>query len=139
MISLTAIIAASALGQLVLSQTPVQVSYYPFGPDGQEVQVYGYPTAGNLDIFYQIPFAQPRKWYQSAALTKCQAVGPLRFKPPQPLTTVPAIINETTYSKGCMQGPVFGQSFFDEDCLYLNVWRPQGYNETSNLPVLVWL
>ncbi|ORX34448.1 Alpha/Beta hydrolase protein [Kockovaella imperatae] len=103
-----------------------KVTFHPCDTNGQSVDVYGYPNPGNISIFYGIPFAQP-------------PLGPLRFKPPQKPMSYPSVIDVPGYKRGCMQGPIFGHSNYSEDCLYLNVWRPDGYDETSKLPVLVWL
>ena len=68
-------------------------------------------------------------------------VGPLRWKPPAepaPWTDVRAF---TKFGPACPQegkdlfGPVGEQS---EDCLYLNIWTPQGYGD-AKWPVMVWI
>lgn len=80
------------------------------------------------DFFLGVPFAQP-------------PVGNLRFRAPQSLTsswkgTKPA----TSYSAACIG---YGSDDWpypklSEDCLYLNVIRPSGY-ENQELPVAFWI
>eukprot|EP01062_Namystynia_karyoxenos_P013058 TRINITY_DN146_c0_g4_i1.p1 TRINITY_DN146_c0_g4~~TRINITY_DN146_c0_g4_i1.p1 ORF type:complete len:628 (+),score=233.97 TRINITY_DN146_c0_g4_i1:84-1886(+) len=79
-----------------------------------------------VDIFWSMPFAQP-------------PVGDLRFAPP--------VENErwngTRLHRGpprwCPQLHVLGLHFGEEDCLYLNVFRPQGASPDAKLPVMVWI
>jgi carboxylesterase type B len=82
----------------------------------------------NQDFFLGVPFAQP-------------PVGNLRFRAPQSLTSSwkgakPA----TSYSAACIG---YGSDDWpypklSEDCLYLNVIRPSGY-ENQELPVAFWI
>ena len=83
-----------------------------------------------IDSFLGIPFAQP-------------PTGNLRFRPPQPLNYTFDEYNATDLPPSCYQTlliPV-GEGFedqaelaelwnpntnFSEDCLYLNIWRPNG-------------
>jgi para-nitrobenzyl esterase len=41
------------------------------------------------------------------------------------------------FSSECTQYSEFGEIIGDEDCLYLNVWRPQ--TEETDLPVYFWI
>jgi carboxylesterase type B len=104
-------------------------------------------TAGKVDSFSGIPFAQP-------------PVGPLRLKPPQPLTSSLGTVTATGTATACPQffftddtsdiplgvlGTALDTPLFQaatdagEDCLSLNVHRPTGINSTSKLPVLFWI
>ncbi|XP_064472411.1 cholinesterase 1-like [Ornithodoros turicata] len=73
-----------------------------------------------VNRFVGIPFAEP-------------PTGKRRFRKPVPAKPWSRVLNATKYSPSCMQLPLqlderlfidFGPSA--EDCLYLNVWQPQG-------------
>jgi carboxylesterase type B len=85
------------------------------------------------DSYLGIPFAEP-------------PVGPLRFAHPKANTYPDDTIVAQQWSPACLQLPVpvegipdiggqYGQS---EDCLYLNVFTPQGKHEEP-LPVMLWM
>ena len=83
-----------------------------------------------ITIYRGIPFAAP-------------PVGDLRWRPPQPVKNWEGILKADTFAPACPQQPGvlttgFTKYGFSEDCLYLNVWKP---NETSDkkLPVMVWI
>ena len=83
-----------------------------------------------ITIYRGIPFAAP-------------PVGDLRWRPPQPAKNWEGILKADTFAPACPQQPgIFTTGFtkygFSEDCLYLNIWKP---NETSDkkLPVMVWI
>ena len=76
-----------------------------------------------------IPFAAP-------------AVGPLRWRAPQPATPWTGVRDAIEYQHDCMQLPFPSDAAPlgttpSEDCLYLNVWKPA--QTTGRLPVLVWI
>jgi para-nitrobenzyl esterase len=72
-----------------------------------------------------IPFAEP-------------PVGPLRFKPPQPPLSFEDVLEASDYGEVCPQfGFTSGEVTGGEDCLTLNIWRPQTAEE--KLPVYVWI
>ena len=79
---------------------------------------------GATMAFKGIPYAAP-------------PVGPLRWKPPAPAARWDGVRDGSRFGAMCPQiigGDVKG----DENCLYINVWRPR---ETPDrpLPVMVWL
>ncbi|KAF2865152.1 Alpha/Beta hydrolase protein [Massariosphaeria phaeospora] len=101
----------------------------------------------SVDTFNGIPFAKP-------------PVGPLRLKPPQPLTSGLGTIDGTGIPKACPQfffsldesgfpanvlGTILNTPLFQtvtnagEDCLTINVQRPAGVTKDSKLPVLFWI
>ncbi len=70
--------------------------------------------------------------------------GKLRWRPPQPVKVWKGIRKADAYGHDCMQLPAPGEAApagttaRDEDCLYLNVWRP-GHEAKRRLPVMVWI
>ncbi|KZV69381.1 alpha/beta-hydrolase [Peniophora sp. CONT] len=86
-------------------------------------------TENNTDIFLGIPFAQP-------------PVGRLRFLPPQPIITkTNAVRDATQFGNACPQPPDLNGlgAEISEDCLFLNVWRPEGTKEGDDLPMLLYI
>jgi para-nitrobenzyl esterase len=79
---------------------------------------------GGTLAFKGIPYAEP-------------PLGQLRWKPPQPATPWQGIRDGSQYSAICPQ--IVGKDVKgDEDCLYVNVWRPREKSENP-LPVMIWL
>ncbi|KAL5334317.1 Alpha/Beta hydrolase protein [Aspergillus crustosus] len=86
-----------------------------------------YSPEYDQDFFLGVPFAQP-------------PVDDLRFQLPQSLNeTWKGTKNAKDYSRLCV-GYGLDQTFYErsEDCLYLNVIRPAGY-EHKKLPVGLWI
>jgi para-nitrobenzyl esterase len=82
-----------------------------------------------LDEFKGIPYA-------------ASPVGPLRWKPPQPVTIWTGTRQADRFGPRCMQSPIYSDMVFrsngvSEDCLYLNVWTPV-HGANAKLPVLVY-
>ncbi|KZM19098.1 uncharacterized protein EKO05_0010233 [Ascochyta rabiei] len=81
----------------------------------------------NQDFFLGVPFAQP-------------PLGDLRFRQAQSLnTTWEGTRDAKEYATHCV-GYGLDQTFYkaSEDCLYLNVVRPSGY-DNKKLPVAFWI
>ncbi len=79
--------------------------------------------------FKGIPFAQP-------------PLGQLRWRAPQPISRWSGVRDATRYGHDCMQLPFPSDAAPlgtppSEDCLYVNVWRPDG--AAKKLPVMVWI
>lgn len=105
-------------------------------------------TGLSIDTFNDIPFAAP-------------PTGGLRLKPPKPLDSPLGAVDATTLiPKSCPQmyfsvdqgsfptdilGELLNHPFLQkvtkasEDCLYLNVQRPEGTKAGDKLPVLFWI
>lgn len=78
--------------------------------------------------FKGIPYAAP-------------PVGDLRWKAPQPAASWQGTRDATQFGGSCVQGsgwdPGYEQPTLNEDCLYLNVYKPTDTSK-KNLPVFVW-
>ncbi|KAJ6570086.1 alpha/beta-hydrolase, partial [Mycena vulgaris] len=89
----------------------------------------GVATTNGTETWLGIPFTEP-------------PVGPLRFKAPVPISPLEGVQNASAFGNACPQPPSALASLgapVSEDCLYLNVWRPEGTTSESRLPVLVWI
>ncbi|MBM7124427.1 carboxylesterase family protein [Dyella flava] len=69
-------------------------------------------------------------------------VGNLRWRAPQAALHWSGVRQAMVFGADCPQTPTPGddavlQTRFDENCLFLNVWRPAG--DTRHLPVMVWI
>lgn len=72
-----------------------------------------------------IPYAQPPG-------------GELRWKAPQDPVSWEGIREETEYCVACPQYSMDSKNIIgSEDCLYLNIWRPQ--SQEKDLPVFFWI
>ncbi|UYV62631.1 hypothetical protein LAZ67_2001358 [Cordylochernes scorpioides] len=91
-----------------------------------------------VDQFTGIPYAEP-------------PVGSLRFKKPLPLKEFPKKIEALNPSPSCLQvslklekyldiSTLFPQMKKQEDCLYLNIWRPANIEDTATKKaVMIWV
>jgi para-nitrobenzyl esterase len=80
---------------------------------------------GGAVRYLAIPYAEP-------------PVGELRFAAPVPAAPWSGVRFETDFASPCPQPPSQqGPASMDEDCLYLNVWAPDG--DVSDAPVMVWI
>uniref|UniRef100_A0A8C3K2K6 Carboxylic ester hydrolase n=1 Tax=Calidris pygmaea TaxID=425635 RepID=A0A8C3K2K6_9CHAR len=78
-----------------------------------------------VDIFRGIPFAAP----------------PKTLEDPQPHPGWDGTLQAKKFKKRCMQMTLTQTDVRgSEDCLYLNIWIPQGKRQVStNLPVMIWI
>jgi para-nitrobenzyl esterase len=69
-------------------------------------------------------------------------VGDLRWRPPQPTPERSSTLAAESFGPQCVQqlGPLSFDSRSDmnmnEDCLYLNIWRPQ---KSGSFPIMFWI
>jgi para-nitrobenzyl esterase len=64
-------------------------------------------------------------------------VGALRWRAPQPLIAWTGVKEASAFGPACMQPSASADLVMSEDCLTLNVFRPD--NARRNLPVMVWI
>lgn len=83
---------------------------------------------GIVSVYRAIPYAAP-------------PLGPLRWRPPAALIPWEGVRNAADFAPACMQigvsMPGEAPPSTSEDCLYLNIWRPD--TGDTGLPVLVWI
>jgi len=87
--------------------------------------VMGYHDEANTWVWKAVPFAKA-------------PVGSLRWKAPQDPDPWVDVRQETAFGNDCVQYDYLSSKIMgDEDCLYLNVWRPQTLE--ADLPVYFWI
>ncbi|UQA63910.1 carboxylesterase family protein [Polyangium aurulentum] len=98
-----------------------------------EGPVQGTLAESGVVAYMGIPYAAP-------------PVKNLRWRPPQAVTPWTETRASKADAPSCLQNRqqcilVGGgdPGLMDEDCLYLNVWVPEGATDTSKLPVMVWI
>ncbi|XP_036382002.1 bile salt-activated lipase-like [Megalops cyprinoides] len=78
----------------------------------------------SVDIFKGIPFAAP----------------PGRFEKPKPHPGWSGVLKATKFRERCLQVTLLQTGTQgSEDCLYLNIWVPQGRTVSTGLPVMVYI
>lgn len=86
-------------------------------------------TVGDVESFKGIPYAAP-------------PIGDRRWRAPQPPEPWSDTLEATGFGCDCAQAPGDFEPLTttpDEDCLFVNVWRPAGTQPGAALPVMVWI
>ena len=83
----------------------------------------GHAEANDTWSWKGIPYARP-------------PVGQWRWRAPKAAEPWEGVRDATDYGNRCLQTRGLGRFVGDEDCLYLNVWRPRS---EAVLPVFVWI
>ena len=120
------------LTSLVMSQNPKVNTKFGIIV-GNEITVSLELPNAKVHQYLGIPFAKP-------------PVGNLRFRKPEPVTSLPSPFYAQNFSAICPQRPVFEDSYSQqnvsqsEDCLYLNLYVPGRPAETKDgHAVMVWI
>src|SRR5438128_37276 len=118
----SAILGSAILGSAILG--PGWIKAFSDGPvvHTQNGDVLGV-LQGSVESFKALPFAAP-------------PVGDLRWRPPQDQANWLGVRDGSKFSSACTQRDKTGNIIGTEDCLYLNVFRPQG---AQGLPVMVFI
>ena len=108
---------------------PHHLAHPPCGPVLGHLSAHpdGKAAVAPVTAWLGIPFAAP-------------PVGALRWRPPAPAADWTTPLDARQFGPDAPQAPhpdLRGRGM-DEDCLYLNVWAPEGADPGS-LPVMVWL
>ena len=101
------------------------------------------PLAKSCDVTYQGCYQSDVESFIGIRYAR-DTGGGNRFKPPVPYTPeAGSTVSATKPGPACPQATkVMGfstVSAISEDCLRLNVWRPNGTTAGDKLPVLVWI
>lgn len=92
----------------------------------RNARIEGYRSeVSGLYSFLGIRFAHP-------------PIGQQRFRRPK-YKRLEGDINATIYGQPCPQPDSAGYIVGSEDCLWLNVYTPRMPDETTGLPVIVWI
>ncbi|KAL1914625.1 uncharacterized protein VTP21DRAFT_8156 [Calcarisporiella thermophila] len=90
--------------------------------------VFNGTIENGLSVWRGVPFAEP-------------PVGNLRFRAPRPPQPFTSVQQADKFGKSCIQFKEIrvytsGLNETSEDCLYLNIWKPEN---SQNLPILFWI
>jgi len=114
--------ALASLGMIVFSCCEGGSDFAPTDPTNAvtpegPVRGVASPQSDSVVVFKGIPYAAP-------------PVGSLRWKPPQAPLVRAAPLRADTFAASCE---------VNEDCLYLDIWRPRKLPNNAPVPVLVWI
>ncbi|KAK9532855.1 hypothetical protein VZT92_010220 [Zoarces viviparus] len=93
---------------------------------GKNIRLGSRGSRRHMDVFKGIPFADI----------------PGRFEKPKRHPGWDGILKTTRYRKRCIQlnfMTLMTTTRGSEDCLYLNIWVPQGCSVSTGLPTMVWI
>jgi carboxylesterase type B len=82
-------------------------------------------VVADVEVFRGIPYAD-------------SVSGRFRWTDPRPLPAWQAVRAATTFGPACAQHDS-GYRTQAEDCLFLNIWRPRGLDDSAKLPVMVFI
>src|SRR5580693_9930341 len=87
--------------------------------------------ASGVGAYKGLPYAAP-------------PIGPLRWRPPEPVTAWTGARSTHEFGPHSVQGVVWddidlGGAKTAEDCLHLNIWTPAAPGTSAWLPVMVWI
>jgi para-nitrobenzyl esterase len=124
----TALLTASEIQRYQYFASLIKEEGCPETVATQQGPVKGFAETGIAACSYKgIPYAAP-------------PVGELRFRLPGPPAMRTGTLAALDYGPSCVQNEIFGaggkSQSFSEDCLFLNIWRPQ---KTGAFPVMVWI
>jgi para-nitrobenzyl esterase len=115
------VLVASGVGTAAAAATPRSEGPVVVTADGA---VSG-RVVGGVDEFLGVPYAAP-------------PVGPLRWRPPQPVARWNGVRDATRFAPHCAQPPSpLGGTTGSEDCLYLNVFAAGTAHRPR--PVMLWI
>ncbi|KAL0965534.1 hypothetical protein UPYG_G00282540 [Umbra pygmaea] len=117
------ILVAAALFLRSASAATLGVVYTEGGMvEGKKINTDG--LFRTMDVFKGIPFADK----------------PGKFEKPKPHPGWDGVLKATEFKPRCMQLTLLQTDIRgQEDCLYLNIWVPQGRSVSTGLPVMIWL
>jgi para-nitrobenzyl esterase len=92
----------------------------------QSGAVLGHLEVGSSEAWEGIPYAAP-------------PVGSLRWRPPSSVSPWSGTLEASQPGAPCIQLDTPSTVLGSEDCLYLNVYRPEGSTSDAHLPVMVHL
>ncbi len=120
----------AALANLALAQDPGPKITEPIAVDGGQIGGGEESPMGGSRAWKGIPYAAP-------------PVGPLRWKPPQPVPPWQGLLICSDLGPACPQPATalalpLQLNTQAEDCLRLNIWSP-AKRVTDRVPVLVWI
>lgn len=122
-------LATSALLAVLLASVVGAQPSNPVTIDTSFGQVTGFTSPDGVDSFLGIQYANVGERFSRSSLIETQESQ---------------AVNATSYGPYCYQADVEGFTNYasreqDEECLYLNIWRPSNATSNSSLSTMVWI